>query len=157
VEAPADGGTLDTRHLKATVLYYVTPPRYTKKWTDWSTQTVSTSSLTDWTIGDRGLWLETFIYATSSYNDTLASDAPSVKEIEIERNGVDVLASGAIPNILGCLIDTTNVADDDYLYMCLSQGPNDYFDLCPRLSGLTKFRILGGVADAVIAAFSTIT
>jgi len=156
VEVPADGGTLDTRHMKVVAIYYDSPPRYTKKWTDWSNQTVSTSSLTDWTIGDRGLWLEAFLFATSSYNDTLASDAPSIKDIEIERLGKDVLFSGAVPNILGCLIDTTNVADDDYLYFCLSQAPFDNFANCVRLAGLTKFRILGGVADAVKAAFSTI-
>ena len=157
IEAPADGSTLDTRHLKATVIYYDSPPKYTKKWTDWASQTVSTTSLTDWTIGDRGLWLEAFLFATTSYNDTLASDAPSIKEIEIERLGKDVLFSGAVPNILGALIDTTNVADDDYLYLTLSQAPFDNFANCVRLAGETKFRILGGVADAVKAAFSVIS
>jgi len=154
---PADGNSLDTRHIKVTVIYYDTPPKYNKCWTAWSNQTLSTSSLTDWTIGDRGLWLEAFLFATSSYNDTLTSDAPSIKDIEIERLGKDVLFSGTVPNILGALIDTTNVADDDYLYLTLSQSPLDNFANCVRLAGETKFRILGGVADAVKAAFSVIT
>ena len=160
-DLPADANSIDTRHIKVTAVYYDNfMPRYNKKWTDWSTQTVSTTSLTDWTIGDKGLWLEALLFATSEYNATLTADAPSIKDIEIERLGKDVMFSGAVPNILGALINplhTTPVTDDEYLYMALSQAPFDNFQNCVRLSGETKFRILGGVADAVKAAFSVIT
>lgn len=154
---PADANSIDNRQVKVTVFYHDIAPRYNKTWTDWSSQTVSTSSLTDWTIGDRGLWLEAMLFATSAYNDTLTSDAPSIKDIEIERLGKDVLFSGAVPNIFGALLDTTVSIDDDYTYFTLSHAPFDNFANCVRLNGETKFRILGGVADAVKAAFSVLT
>lgn len=157
VEVPADGNSIDTRHLKVVVVYFDKPPKFNKKWTDWSTQTVSTTGLTDWTIGDKGAWLEAFLFATSEYNATLASDAPSILDIQIERDSKAVLFEGAVPNILGALLDSDVLTDDQYLYMALSQAPFDNFANCVRLIKETKFRILGGVADDVKAAFSVLT
>ena len=51
VSVPADGGTLDTRHLKIVPVYGDAPFAYAKRWTPWTSQTVSTTGLTDWIVG----------------------------------------------------------------------------------------------------------
>ncbi len=156
VEVPDDGNSIDNRHLKIVPIYADQPFQYDKRWTPWTAQTVSTTGLTDWIVGDRGLWCEWFMHETSSYNDTLTSDAPSVLDIEIERGGKDVLFDGAVPNILGSFLDDDTHADDDYKYMNLSQAPFNDFRNCINLFAETKVRVLGGVADAVTMAFSVL-
>lgn len=156
VEVPADGNSIDNRHLKITPYYADQPFQYDKRWTPWTSQTVSTTGLTDWIVGDRGLWCEWLLHETSSYNDTLTSDAPSILDIEIERGGKDVLFDGAVPNILGSFLDDDTHADDDYKYVNLSQAPFNDFRNCVNLFAETKVRVLGGVADAVTMAFSVL-
>jgi len=156
VEVPVDANSVDTRHLKIIPFYADTPFQYDKRWTPWTSQTVNTTGLTDWIVGDRGLWLEWLMFETSSYNDTLASDAPSVLDIELERGGKDVLFDGAVPNVLGAFLDDDTHADDDYKYMNLSQAPFNDFRNCINMTAETKVRVLGGVADAVTMAFSVL-
>ena len=115
VSVPADANSIDTRHLKIVPIYGDAPFAYDKRWTPWTSQTVSTTGLVDWIVGDRGLWLESLIFATSGYNGTLTSDAPSILDLEIERGGKDALFDGAVPNVLGALLDDDTHADDNYL------------------------------------------
>lgn len=156
IEVPADANSIDNRHLKIVTYYADTPFQYDKRWTPWTSQTVSTTGLTDWIVGDRGLWLEWLMFETTSYNDTLGTDVPSVIDIELERGGKDVLFDGAVPNILGSFLDDDVHADDDYKYMNLSQAPFNDFRNCINLTSETKVRIKGGVANAVTMAFSVL-
>lgn len=155
IDIPADGNSIDGRHLKIVVVYANKPFKYGKRWTTWASQTLSTTGYTDWIIADKGLLLEMFAYATSAYNDTLTADAPTLLKAKFERASKDVIFDGEIPNIFGCLQDVTPTPDDDFLYFSLSQGYDDDFSNCVNMNGAeTKFRAYGGVADAFIATFS---
>lgn len=153
---PADVA-VDNREFKISVVYKQSPFRYTKKWTDWASQTLSTTSYKDWVIGDKGLWLETFAFHTTEENTNPASDVPTILTVNAERGGKDVLFDGDVTNPLGALLPSLTMLDDQYLYMCLSQAPFDNFEHCVRLSAETKFRVKGGAADAAKFAFSVLT
>lgn len=60
----ADGSSIDNRHIKVGVLYYNSPPAYTKKWTSWAAQTLSTTGGKDWILPQNGQLLEAFLYQT---------------------------------------------------------------------------------------------
>lgn len=157
LSTPADGNSIDTRHLKITVVYYdgITPS-YTKAWSDWSEQTLSTTSFKDWLLPDSGKLSEIFLYQTSSYNDTLTSDAPTLKQWRITQKGSDVLTDGEVPNCIGALLDSTPIPDDDYLYLPLMKYPVDDLSFTIPLTPDTRFKVKGGVADALKAAFAVL-
>lgn len=156
MEVPADS-EIDARNYKIAVVYKDSPFKYSKKWTSWSSQTLSTAGYTDWVIGDRGLMLELFAFHTTEENTNPASDVPSILEVTMERKGKSVLFDGDVTNPLGALLDTNVMADDQYQYLCLSQAPFDNFANCVNLNlGETKLRVKGGVADAAKFAFSVI-
>jgi len=155
LDVPADAAN-DNREYKILVVYKHAPFRYTKKWTDWASQTLSTTSYKDWTIGDAGLWLELFGFQTTEENTNPASDVPTILKINVERGGKDVLFDGDVTNPLGALLPSLTMVDDQYLYMILSQAPFDNFDMCVKLDKETKFRVKGGAADVAKFAFSVI-
>jgi hypothetical protein len=154
---PADGNSIDTRTMKVSVLYYDgIRPSWSKAWTDWSSITQSATSYKDWLLPDAGRLLETFMYLTSAYNDTLTADAPTLLKWRITQKGTDVLTSGEVTNILGALLDSTPTPDDDYLYLPLMKFPVDDLSYTIPLTPDTRFKTLGGVADALKAAFGII-
>lgn len=157
IEVPADGSAIDGRKLKVTVLYANAPFPFTKRWTKWASQTLSTSAFTAWDLPDAGSLLEGLMYQTSARNGTLTSDAPTLDKFEFKRGGKSVLTDGEVDgSVLGALINSTPTPDDDYLYFALSRAPFDGFENCIMLSKDTKFMAYGGVADALVAAFSYI-
>jgi hypothetical protein len=153
---PADGNAIDTRHLKVGVVYMNSSPAYTKKWTSWSSQTLNTTGGVDWILPNTGLLAEAFIYGTSAYNDTLTSDAPTLKEWDLTQAGKSLISDGKMFNMLGALIDTTPTPNDDYYHVVFSKYPVDDLNLMPKLGPDTRFTAYGGVADALKAAFATI-
>lgn len=161
LELPADGNTIDGRYFYLSVGYAARPFTYTKKWTDWSSQTLNVTGAKDWVIGSHGLLLEAFFYQTSSYNDTLTSDAPTLKFWEIRRGQKSILSDGKVPNILSAMHAVADQPDDDYEYFCLSesddQGLADLINLSSTPGQETVFKAYGGVADAFKACFSVIT
>jgi len=162
-EVPADGNSVDNRTAKIAVVYKNSPFRYTKKWTSWATQTLSTTGYVDWIIGDKGQLLEIFAFQTTEENAALASDVPTIAEMTLERRGKSVLLDGDVFNLLTAMIDEGSAGAeditmlDDYMYLALSQAPLGDFSLCVNLNlGQTKLRVKGGVADAAKFAFSII-
>lgn len=156
VQVPADSD-IDARTMQISVLYRQNPFKYTKKWTDWTSQTLNTSGPTDWIVGDRGRWLESFAFQTSEENATLTSDAPSILKVAFDRKGSSVVLDGDVFNPLGALLDSGIMTDDQYLYWAFSQRHGDPLSNCVNLDlGETKIRITGGVADAVKIASSVI-
>jgi hypothetical protein len=153
---PADGNAIDNRHLKIGVVYMNTKPAYTKEWTSWSSQTLNTTGGIDWILPDTGLLAEAFFYQTSSYNDTLTADAPTLKEWNLTQAGKSMISDGKMFNMLGALIDTTPQPDDDYIYVPFAKYPVDDFSAMPKLGSDTRFTAFGGVADAFKAAFSVL-
>jgi hypothetical protein len=156
VSVPADGNSIDARHLEITVIYNTRKFRYSKKWTDFTSQTLSTSAFKDWSMGSKGAALEVFLYQTTSKNDTVTSDAVGLSEFEIVRSG-----STAIPIFDGknsgrCLSALQGSFDDDYMYLPFSHAPFDNFENCIALTGKTYFRVHGGVAEAMKCACSRI-
>ena len=162
LSVPADAAN-DNREYKIAVVYKHRPFRYTKRWTDWASQTLSTTSYKSWVIGDKGLWLELFGFQTTEEHTHPASDVPTILTVNAERGGKDVLFDGDVTNPLTALqpqhvgLVTHGLLDDQYMYMTLSQAPFDNFDMCVRLSQETKFRVKGGAADAAKFAFSVLT
>lgn len=155
---PADANSIDTRTMKVSVLYYDgIQPLWTKKWEDYSTITQSTTSFKDWILPSTGRLLELLFYQTSSYNDTLTSDAPTLKQLRITQKGTDVLTSGEVYNTLGALLDSTPTPDDDYLYLPLVKYPVDDLSFTIPLVENTRVKTKGGVADALGFACSVIT
>jgi hypothetical protein len=151
---PADGNAIDTRHLKIGVMYMNNKPAYTKKWTSWSSQTLNVTGGIDWILPVSGLLSEMFLYQTSSYNDTLTSDAPTLKKFDLLQNSKSMITDGEMFNMLGMLEQSSVQLNDDYLYMPFVKYPVDDFSYMPRLGNDTRFRAYGGVADALSAAFS---
>jgi len=156
IEVPADSD-IDNRTTQVSVLYGKNPFQWTKKWTDWTSQTLSTSGLKDWIVGDKGRWLESFVFQTSEENATLTADAPSILKVAFERKGQSVVLDGQVFNPFGALLDSTQMLDDQYLYWSFSQLHGDPLSKCVNLDlGETKIRLLGGVADAVKVASSVV-
>jgi len=155
---PADANSIDTRTMKVTTIYYDgIKPAWTKKWTDWSGITQSTTSYKEWLLPDTGRLLEVFMYQTSSKNDTLTSDAPTLKQWKITQKGHNVVTGGdvyAAP--LTALLDTTPTPDDDYVYIPFVESPVDSLRFTLPLTPDTRFKTKGGVADSLSAAFSVI-
>lgn len=152
----ADGSNIDTRHVKIGVMYYTYKPAYTKKWTEWSSQTLSTSGAKDWILPQTGQLLEAFMYQTSSYNDTLTADAPTLLKWDITQSGKSIVTDGEMFNMLGAMIDTNAQPDDDYIYVPFVQNTSMDLSLAPRLATDTRFLAYGGVADAFKAAFAKV-
>jgi len=156
IEVPADSD-VDARTTQISVLYKKSPFPWTKKWTDWTSQTLSTSGLKDWIVGDRGRWLESFVFQTSEENATLTADAPSILKMAFDRKGNSVVLDGEVYNPFGALLDSLAMTDDQYLYWAFSQLHGDPLSRCVNLDlGETKIRLLGGVADAVKVASSVV-
>ena len=154
---PADGNSIDTRTMDVTTIYYDgIVPSWSKKWEDYSTITLSTTSYKDWLLPDTGRLLELFLYQTSSYNDTLTSDAPTLKQWKLTQGGNNILTDGAIYNMIGALINSTPTPDDDWLYLPLVEQPVDSLRFTIPLTPNTRFKAKGGVANALGAAFSVI-
>lgn len=153
----ADGSNIDNRHIKIGVMYYNGSPRFTKKWTDWSSLTLSTSGFTDWILPSYGQLLEIFMYRTSSYNDTLTSDSPTLLKWNLTQNSRSMITDGEMFDIFGALEDTYAQPDDDYLLIPFVQNTMMDLSLAPRLGNDTRFKAYGGVADALTCAFSVIS
>jgi len=160
MEVPADGNSIDTRNVKITTIYMDAKPRYAKKWTDFASQTMSTTGNTYWLIceGIRQSLLEAFFYQTSAYNGTLTADSASILKFIFELGGKNILTDGEVPGaILGSLMDENVTTNDLYLHLALSHAPWDNFQHCIRSLGKRlRFGVLGGTADAVKAAFANI-
>lgn len=153
---PADGNAIDTRHLKVGVVYMNNKPTYTSKWTSWAAQTLNTTGGVDWFLPKTGMLAEAFLYQTSSYNDTLTSDAPTLKNWDLTQAGKSMITDGQMFNMLGALQDVNAQPNDDYILIPFSKYPLDDFMLMPKLGNDTKFTAFGGVADDFKAAFKTI-
>jgi hypothetical protein len=156
IESPADGNAIDTRHLKVGAVMYRGKPSYTKKWTGWASQTLSTTGAKDWILPSAGQLIEAFIYQTTAYNDTLTADAPSLLNFDVTQNGKSILTDGQMFNCLGALLDSTAQPDDDYLHLPFVQNTGMDLSLAPQLGPDTRFKAYGGVADALTAAFATV-
>lgn len=157
IEYPADANSIDTRHLKIGVMYMSTKPAYTKRWNNWATQTLNTTGATDWILPSEGLLLEAFMYQTSAYNDTLTSDAPTLKNWDLTQADKSMITDGQMFNLLAALNNLTPQPDDDYIYVPFCKYPLDDLSACPRLGNDTRFKAYGGVADSFKLAVSYIT
>lgn len=144
---PADANSIDTRHLKISVVYMNSKPSYTSRWTSWSTQTLNTSGGVDWVLPSSGLLAEMFMYQTSSYNDTLTADAPTLLDWDLTQAGKSMISDGKMFNMFGALQNVAAQPDDDYILVPFSKYPADDFSMMPKLGNDTRFTAFGGVAD----------
>lgn len=160
MSVPADGGTLDTRNLKVTVLYHDVVPKYNKLWTPWASQTLSTSTETWWKVGEHAkrMLLEMFLFQTTEWNTNMASEVPTILSWRLTKDGANILTDGNVSGqLLFATVDETFLAgDDQYFYFPLSFGPWDNLRNCIKMDKMVKLGLLGGVADAATAAFSLI-